>query len=79
MNFILNANEINYGFFVRLLPKRLKFDIYFEVEYIKLSDIIKKIDDTSKYKYTFTERLADFLEPENADGFNNTTCLDDEK
>ncbi len=79
VNFVLNLNQVNYNLLFRILPKRLKFEIYFDVEYTVLSQILKNIDIGSKCKYTFTGKLADFLEPENTNWFNNTTCLEDEK
>jgi len=73
IKFILNLNKINYSLLIRILPRYQEFDIYFLVEYPELSEIIQKIDDFSKYRYTFTERLSNFIAPENHDWFYNTT------
>jgi hypothetical protein len=79
VNFLFSTNGINYNFFVRLLPKLSELEVYLKVEYTALSKIVKQIDNSTKFQYTFTEKLADFLEPENADWFNNATCLENEK
>jgi hypothetical protein len=79
VNFLLNIDGINYNLFIRLLPKNSEFEVYFKVEYTTLSEITGQLDSLPKYKWTFTEKLIDFLEPENSNWFNNTTSLNNEK
>lgn len=79
VNFKLELNEIVYNLFIRILSKKSEFEVYLEIEYLKLSNIISEIDNTSnKYQHTFTEKLIDFLEEENRDWFINTTSLQNE-
>lgn len=79
VNFVLNSNKINFNLLFRILPKRLKYEVYINVEYLELSNLFNKIELSDKFIYTFTGKLVDFLEPKNNDWFHNTTCVEDEK
>lgn len=79
VNFLFNTDGINYNFFIRLMPSISEFEVYLKVEYTALSEITKKLSSESKYKWTFTEKLIDFLEPKNSNWFCNTTSLNNEK
>ncbi len=75
----LDLDEVIYSLLFRIIPKRKTYEVFIETKYHKIVKIFETIErDYTKYHYTFTGRIIDFLEEENFDWFHNTTNIEDE-